>query len=143
MADVTITPANVVPSPLATTTHLQPANTIAGEAINAGETVCLLAADGKYYKADANDTAKQDIKGFAGNSAVAAGQRVDIITASPALTVGTHGVTVGTALFQSNTAGKICPSADLGTGALAVLMAYAVTNTALQISLSASLAPKA
>lgn len=142
MADVTITPANVVPSPLATTTHLQPANTIVGETIAAGETICLLAADSKYYKADANDADKRDVKGIAGNSAVAIGQRVDIITEAPALEVGTHGQAVGTPLFLSATPGKLCPYADLSTGALPVLMAYAATTTTLQIILAQALTPK-
>lgn len=142
MADVTIPAASVVPSPLSTTVHLQPSNSIAGEAIAAGQTVCLLAADGKYYKSDANDTAKQDVKGIAGNSAAVAGQRVDIIIQTPALEIGTHGVAVGTPLFASNTAGGICPLADLGTGSLPVLVAYSATATALQIVLATALNPK-
>lgn len=144
MADLSITPSNVVPSPLATTVRYQPPspNTVVGEAIAAGETVCLLAADSKLYKADANDTAKQDVKGIAGNSAVAAGQRVDVIAEAAVLEIGTHGLAVGTPMFQSSTAGKLCPLADLGSGALPVLMAYATTATALQIILAEALNPK-
>lgn len=142
MADITITPSNVVPSSTATTIHLQPANTIVGEAINAGETVCLLAADGRYWKADANDTLKQNVKGIAGNSAVAAGQRIDIIQATPAMEVGAHGVAVGIPLYQSATPGKLCPYADLSSGALPVLMAFAATATALTIVIATALQPK-
>lgn len=142
MADITITPTNVVPSPTATTIHFQPPSTIAGEAITAGETVCLLAADSKYYKADANNTDKRDVKGIAGNSAVVAGQRVDIITQTPALEVGAHGVAVGVPVFQSATPGKMCPFADLASGDLAILVAYAVSATALQIVVAPSTTAK-
>jgi len=142
MADVTITPTNVVPPAAATTTHFVPPNTLAGEALAAGEVVCLLEADGFYWRADANDANKQDVKGFAGNSAVVAGQRVDVITASPALEVGTHSVAVGTPLFVSNTPGKICPLADLTSGSLPVLVAYSASATTLQVVLAAATAPK-
>lgn len=142
MADVTITPTNVVPSPLATTQHLQPSTGICGEAISAGQVVCLLTADSKLYKADANDADKRNVQGIAGNSAVVAGQRVDVITVAPALEVGTHGVVVGTPLFLSNTPGGICPLADLGSTSLPVLIAYSNTATALQIVLAAATAPK-
>jgi len=142
MADITITPANVVPPNVSSTVHLQPAATIAGEAISAGETVCLLAADLKYYKADANNTDKRNIVGIAGNTAAAAGQRVDIITTSLALEVGTHGVAVGVPLFQSATPGKLCPFADLASGDLVVLLAYSATSTTLQIVIAAATNPK-
>lgn len=142
MANIVISPSDVVPSPASTTVHLQPTATICGEAISAGETVCLLAADSKYYKADADDTAKRDVKGIAGNSTAAAGQRVDIITSAPALEVGAHGQAVGIPLFQSATPGKLCPYADLSSGALPVLIAYANTATALQIVLATATAPK-
>lgn len=141
MADVTITPANVVPPNANTTVRLAPATYITGEAIPAGSVVCLLASDSKLYLADGNVALKRDVKGFAGNSAVAAGQRVDIITGCPALEVGAHSVTVGTPLYLSNTPGKICPFADLTTGSLPVLVAYATTATALQVVISAATAP--
>lgn len=140
--NVTITPANVVPPTANTTLHLQPANTIAGEAIAAGQTVAQLAADKRYYKADTDNPDKKAVEGFAGNSAAAAGQRIDIITASPALEVGAHGVAVGTPLFQSATAGSICPLADLTTGAYPTLVAYAASATTLQVVIAQSANPK-
>ena len=136
MANVTITPTNVVPPTASTTLHLSPATYVAGEEIDAGEVVCLLASDGKLYLADANQALKRDVKGFAGNSAVAANQRVDTITQSPALAVGAHGVTVGTPLFLSATPGKICPLADLVSGDLPVLVAYAASSTTLQVDIA-------
>ena len=142
MANVTINPTDVVPDSAATTVHLQPANIVAGEAISAGEVVCLLAADSKYYKADANDALLQDVKGFAGNSPQAAGQRLDIITQTPSIEIGTHGVAVATPLFLSNTAGKICPLADLTSGSLPILLAFPVTATAIQIVIAVAGEPK-
>ena len=136
MADVTINPADVVPPTANTTSHLTQFSIIAGEAIDAGEIVCMLESDGKYYLADADDTNKQNVKGIAGNNAAVAGQRIDIITASPALVVGTHGVAVGTPLFASETPGKLCPYADLTAGAKPVLVAFAQSATALQIVLA-------
>lgn len=141
MANVTINPTDVVPDSAATTVHQQPASIIAGEAISAGEVVCLLAADSRYYKADANVSTLRDVKGFAGNSPAAAGQRLDIITQAPSLEIGTHSVAVGTPLFLSNTPGKICPLADLTSGSLPVLLAYPVTATAIQIVIAVAGAP--
>lgn len=138
MANVTIAAASVVPPTTSSTTHVTPASTIAGEAIAAGETVAKLTADGRYYRADTDDTTKNDVEGFAGNSAAVAGQRIDIINASPALEVGTHGVAVGTALFQSATPGKICPLADLTTGAFPTLVAYTASATTLQVVIAKS-----
>lgn len=133
MADVVITPSSVVPPNNNNTVHLSPANLIAGEVINAGEVACVLASDGKLYKADADDANKRDVRGFAANSAVAAGQRLDVIAPCPLLAVGAHGVAVGTPLFLSNTAGKICPYADLASGSLPILVAYTASATALQV----------
>lgn len=140
MADVTITPANVVPPTTNTTAHYQPFTVVAGEAINAGAVVCL-GSDGKIYNAISSDTTKQAVIGIAGNSAVAAGQRVDIITASPALAVGTHGVAVGTPLYSSTNSGKMCPFGDLSGTDLPTLVAYAATTTTLQVIIAASANP--
>lgn len=142
MADITINPASVVPSSASSTAHVQTPISISGEPISAGESVCLVAADQKFWRADANDPAKQDVKGVAGNTSAAAGQRVDVISQTPAIEVGAHGQAVGTPLFQSSTPGKLCPYADLSSGALPVLIAYAVTATALQIVIATALAPK-
>lgn len=140
MANVVITPANVVPPTTNTTTHVQ-SPAIAGEAVSAGETVCQLAADNKYYRADSNDADKKTVVGIAGNTASGAGQRLDIITASPALEVGAHGAAVGTPLFQSATPGKMCPLADLASGSYPTLVAYAATSTTLQVAIAASTNP--
>lgn len=141
MANVTINPTDVIPDSAASTVHQQPANIVAGEAIAAGEIVCLLAADGFYYKADANSVTLQNVKGMAGNSPVAAGQRLDIITQTPAIEIGAHAVAVGTPLFVSNTPGKLCPLADLTSGSLPILVAYTVTATAIQIVIATATTP--
>lgn len=142
MANLSITPSNVVPGATAATVHYNPPNLVAGEAIAAGEVVCLLASDGKAYKADANDADKRNVIGIAGNSAAAAGQRVDVISQAAALPIGTHGVAVGIPYFLSATAGKLCPLADLASGDLPVLCAYITSSTELQVVLAAALAAK-
>lgn len=139
MANVTIAAASVVPPTASTTTRIRGT---AGEAVAAGETVSRLNADGLYYKADANDTDKHIVAGIAGCSAAVAGQVLDVVTGSPALVVGTHGVTVGTPLFQSSTAGKICPLADLASGDFPTLLAWAITSTAFQFDISSCSAVK-
>lgn len=139
MANVTITAASVIPPTASSTTRIAG---IAGEAIAAGETVCRLDADGLYYRADANDSTHHLVAGIAGNSAAAAGQKLDVVTGSPTLVVGTHGITVGTPLFQSATPGKICPLADLASGDWPTLVAWAVSATAFQFDISSSSAVK-
>lgn len=139
MANVTIAAASVVPPTGSTTMRI---TGTAGEAIAAGETVARLDSDGFYYKADANDSNKHIVVGIAGNSAAVGGQKLDIVTASPALVVGTHGITVGTPLFQASTAGKICPLADLASGDFPTLLAWAVSSTAFQFGISSCSAVK-
>lgn len=131
----------VVPNALSTTVHYNPP-IIAGEAIAVGALVCLLAADGKAYKSDSDDADKRNIIGMAGNSALAAGQRVDVITQAATCEIGTHGIAVGTPYFAGATAGQMVPYADLASGALPVLCAYINTATAIQIVLATALAPK-
>lgn len=141
MANVTIAPGNVIPPTTTSTIHVLGQATIAGEPINAGQSVALY-TDGRYYLADTDNADKKNVAGIAGNSAAAAGQRVDIISASPALEVGAHGVAVGTPLFQSATPGALCPLADLTTGAYPTLVAYTASATTLQVAIAASANPK-
>lgn len=101
--------------------------------------MCLVASDGKYYKADASVSTKRDVKGIAGNTASAAGQRIDIISASQNLVVGAHGGTIGAPYFSSSTAGKLCPLGDLTTNDLATLVAYPVSTSGLEVLIAPAL----
>lgn len=142
MANLSIPAASVVPNILSTTQHYQPGTLVAGEAIAAGEFVCLLAADGKAYKADADDVDKRNVLGMAGNSAAAAGQRVDVISLAATCEIGAHGIAVGVPYYLAATAGKICPYGDLASGALPILCAFTNTATAIQIVLASAGAAK-
>ena len=138
MADVTITPANVVPA-TQNTRYQGGSNFVTGEAIAAGEGVCIFADAGvqKYYKADANNADRVNYIGVAGNSAPAGGQRLDVVSAATfaaPFVVGTHGVALGTPLFVSNNAGKFCPYADLTAGSFVILAGWAATTTGLQLT---------
>jgi len=126
MADITITPANVLASATA------PKSTVtAGEAVAAGETV-YKNADGKRYRAVGTDAAKMPVEGMALNSASAAGQPLDIVKSDVAPVIGAHGIGTGIPIFQSANAGKVCQLADVGTGNLTTCIG--VTNSATEIS---------
>lgn len=109
MADYTLTPANIIPSASA-----QRRFGTFGEAIVAGKT-CYLNTDSKYYLADGNDATKMPVAGMAIDGG-ASGQPGYIVTFDPALAVGAHGAGTGIPVFQSATAGGVCPFADISTG---------------------------
>lgn len=109
MAALVITPANVVPGAGATY-H----DTIAGEAIDAGEECYIDTSDASKAKladANASETTAGE-KGVAVNSA-AAGQPVRIQTGG---TVDGLGATQGTIYVLGATPGSIHPAADLASG---------------------------
>jgi hypothetical protein len=138
MADLSITAGSVVPSSSATKV-----NGKAGEAINAGQTVFLdTTASNTYKLADGNDSTKMPVAGIAGNTA-GTGQALQVITADPALTIGSHGLGNGIPLFQSATAGGICPFADLSTGNKTTCVAVTATNTTVWFGLVGGTGTKA
>jgi hypothetical protein len=129
MANLSITANSVVPS-----TSAVKLNGKAGEAIAAGEIVYLTSTSNTYSLADANDNTKLPAAGIAGNSA-GTGQALQVIVSDPSLTIGTHGVALGTPYFLSRTAGKACPLADLTTGdyTTAVFITKTTTTVAFGI----------
>lgn len=126
-ADLSITASAVVPS-----SQAQKQSGTAGATIAAGETVYQDTADGNKYKlADGNNTLAMPVVGMAINSA-SAGQPITILLSDPALTIGTHGVALGTPFFQSANAGKVCPFADLAeanqTTAIFIILTTTTVN---------------
>jgi hypothetical protein len=129
MADLVITPANVIAGAGAT---LQ--SSYAGVAIAAGQVIYINPADSKAYLAVANGTAQQaTVAGIALNGA-AVGQPVWYITAGP--------LNVGTVLSQGKlyvlsgaVAGNIAPTGDLAAGWRTSLLGYAVVTSQLQVGL--------
>lgn len=131
MANLSITASAVVPSSGATRIN----GGTAGETIAAGETVFQDTTDGNKWKlADGNDVAKMPVGGIAINSA-SAGQPIAVCTADPALTIGTHGVALGTPYFQSATPGKVCPLADLASGNQTTCLLITLTTTTVRFGL--------
>jgi len=108
MADLTITPANVVAAAGATTRTVT-----AGETITAGQAVYLESDDSLYWLAS-NDVDDEEVAvaGISLHGALA-GQPLTIITGGN-LGLGTGtGLTVGMLIFCSATAGGLAPFADI------------------------------
>ena len=134
MADIVVTPANVAKGTGATVNN----NLISGEAIIAGQTVYQSTSDNKVYKADNNDTAaKAVVFGIALNSTPGANQPISVQTAG-IITIG--GTTAdATFYFQSDTAGGICPFADIVTaGMYNTLIGWGISATQIQLAIQAT-----
>ena len=132
MADLTITAASVVASSDATIEHGK-----AGETITAGQAVYKDASSGKYLKADSNSgtPAARTPRGIALNGA-ALDQPLAIARSGP-VTIGAT-LTAGTGYYLSDTAGGICPVADVGSGENVVLLGLATSTTVLALDIQAS-----
>jgi hypothetical protein len=129
MTDLTITAANVVPG-----SGYSRAVGIAGEAITAGQSVFLDSSTGKWMKADANATGKKSVGGIALTGS-ALNQPIVVLTAGD-ITIGAT-VEPGTAYCLSNTAGGICPQADLTTGDDVVLIGLGKSATVITVAIQA------
>lgn len=128
--DVSITPANVQHG-----TKAKLITGIAGEAIDQGE---VLYRDGSVSPAVLklavnSSVATAKCVGFA-QSAVAAGQPVTYSDDDPDYDPGGT-VVVGTRYFVSNTAGKIAPDADIGSGEYVSLLGIATAADKLPINI--------
>lgn len=131
MADLTITPANVLPGAGTINRY------IAGEVIDAGEAICNI--DGTAYLSDANHAtaARNRCDGIATTDALVIGQPVYAQKTGP-ITFGGTGVVKGLPYFVSATPGKLCPVADLPGGSRACLAGYGLTTSTFQVQPEAS-----
>lgn len=129
MADLTITAASVVKT---STTEISEG--IAGVTITAGQALYIDTGDNNELKLADND-ASALTKACVGIALHAAldGQPIKYATKG-ALTVGAI-LTAGVFYYLSNTAGGICPVADVGAGETVVLLGYASTTSALVIGI--------
>ena len=112
MADITVTPASVVPGASATTIQ-----STAGETITAGMAVYLKASDSRWWKAQCDGTAAESGNGTSYGIALcgaSAGQPIVVDIADSGVTIGGTTV-VGTVYVVSATAGGIGPWADLAS----------------------------
>lgn len=131
MADLVITPANVVAGSNATND-----SGLAGEAIAAGKAVFKSPTTNKWMlaKSNAGEAVARRATGIALNAA-AANQPVDV-QKSGDITLGAV-LTPGTAYYLSDTSGGICPVADVGTGENVCLLGLAKSTTVLAIDIQA------
>lgn len=136
MADLTVTPANVLAG-----SNAKKILSTAGETITAGQPVVLDPTARKYVKADSNHAtaALRVPSGIALNGAslnqplqvqAGDGQPSDI-------TIGAT-LTPGTTYYMSDTPGGICPLADVGTGEYATIIGIAKSATVLSLGINAS-----
>jgi len=130
MADLTITPANVVAGSNAT----RDIGT-AGETIVAGKAVFLNAATNKWMLSDNNGTGTRQVKGIALNGA-SLNQPLSVLKDGD-VTIGAT-LVAGQDYWLSATAGGICPRADLATGMDTILIGIAKSTTVLAVDIQDS-----
>lgn len=132
MADLSITAANVIAGASASTE-----NGNLGVAVIAGQAVYKAAADGLWYLADNNSAtaAARQAMGIALNGG-GIGQPVRVLLSGP-VTIGAT-LTAGVAYYLSDTAGGICPVADLGTGEYSCFIGLATSTTVLDVAIKYS-----
>lgn len=129
MADISVTATAVVPGSDAVTE-----NGIAGETITAGQAVYRDLSTGKYMKADNNSAtaAARQARGIALNGA-SNNQPMTIQTAGD-LTFNAV-LTAGIVYYLSDTAGGICPVADVGGGEYVCTLGIAKSTTVLKLDI--------
>jgi len=130
MADLSVTAASVV----AGSGGARAGYALAGETITAGQAVVKDASTGKYLKADSNHAtaALRIAEGIALNGA-ALNQPIAVHTSGP-ITIGAT-MTAGVAYYLSDTAGGICPVADVGSGEGVCLLGLATSTTVLDVDI--------
>lgn len=132
MADLSITAANVVSGTDAVVEY-----GYAGETITAGQAVYKAATSKRYMKSDSNSATAEvrAVRGIALNGA-AAGQPL-AIQRSGEITIGAT-LTAGVAYYLSDTAGGICPVADVGSGEYSTIVGIAKSTSVLAIGIQSS-----
>lgn len=132
MADISITPANVIAGSNATVDH-----GTAGATITAGQVVYRAASDKKWKLADSNSATAEvrEATGVALNSA-SNGQPIAVQKAGDITIGGT--LTAGVALYLSDTPGGICPVADVGSGEYVCLLGVTKSTTVLALDIQYS-----
>lgn len=126
--DLSVTAASVVAGSNAQVEH-----GIAGATITAGQVVYRDSTTGKYLKAD-NNGASAEIRTPRGIALNGASDNQPLaIARSGNLTIGAT-LTAGVAYYLSDTAGGICPLADVGAGEYVVLLGLASSTSVLAVN---------
>lgn len=129
MADLTITSASVVAGADATRK-----DGLAGEAITAGKAVYQSSATKKWLLADSDSaTAEARRAGGIALNGAALNQPIAVHVAGD-ITIGAA-LTPGTAYYLSDTAGGICPLADVGSGEYVCQLGLAKSASVLAVSI--------
>lgn len=129
MADISLTAANVVADSAASRE-----TGVAGETVAAGKVIYKSSTTHKYMLADSNSgTAEaRQAHGIALNSA-SLDQPLNVLTSGDITIGGT--LTAGVAYYLSDTAGGICPVADVGSGEYVCLLGLAKSTTVLAVGI--------
>jgi hypothetical protein len=128
MADLSLTAANVVKGSNAVVE-----NGIAGETIAAGKAVYKSSSTNKWMLADA-DGATAEVRTAIAVALNGASLNQPIsVQRSGQITIGGT-VTAGIQYYLSNTAGGICPVADIGTGEYVCLVGVALSASVLDLN---------
>jgi hypothetical protein len=131
MADLTVTAASCVPG-----TDARLDTGVAGETITAGMAV-YKASTGLWMKADSNSaTALARAATAIAMTGSSANQPI-VVQKSGSLTLGAT-MTAGIAYYLSDTAGGICPVADVGAAEYVDVIGVSTSTTVLKLILSYS-----
>lgn len=132
MADLSITAASVTPGSdsVSETGYL-------GETVTAGQPIYKSSSDGLWYKADNNSaTAAARTPGGIAMNGGAVGQPVRVHKSGD-LNMGSI-LTAGVAYYLSDTAGGICPVADLASGEYPCFIGIAKSTSVLKVNITPS-----
>jgi len=127
MVDLTITATSVVPGSNAVLD-----TGTAGEAVTAGQAVYRSSTTAKWMKADSNSATTEAKRATAIAVTGSAANQPIVVQKSGDITIGAT-LTAGTAYYLSDTAGGLCPVADVGSGEAVCLVGIAKTTAVLQI----------
>ncbi|MGR9420658.1 hypothetical protein [Rhizobium leguminosarum] len=107
---------------------------VAGEAITAGKAVYLASATKKWMLADSNSATVEarQAKGIALNGA-SLNQPISVHKSGDITIGGT--LVAGQAIYLSDTAGGLCPLADVGAGEYLCLIGLAKSTTVLAVDI--------
>lgn len=130
MSDLSITAASVIAGSDAVIDRAHNA----GETITAGQQVYLSPTTSKWMKGDSDSgtAAAHDVKGVALNGASL--DQPLAVQKKGSITIGAT-LVAGDPYYASNTAGGICPKADVGTGEEVILLGLATSTTVLELDI--------
>lgn len=129
MADLSITPANVVASANASRREA-----LAGEAITAGQAIYLATATKKWMRADNNSGTAEARRATAiALNGGALNQPVSGLISGD-VTIGAT-LTAGSAYYLGDAPGALCPAADLASGESVCLIGLAKSTSVLAVSI--------